>query len=451
MKKKSISMVLCATLLLSALCGCASRSNTAGAGVTRLSGTGQRGTQVGAAGQRDSQTGSGSGQDAEQTGPQTGSAAGQADTRPADAASVTDFAVRLFRQSLQDKEVSTDNVLISPVSVLYALSMTANGARGQTLAQMEAVLGASVPVLNSYLHEYRISLPEEDGGKLSLANSVWFRDDERFTVNEDFLALNEEWYNADIYKAPFDNSTVKAVNKWVSDATDAMIPEILDEIPADAVMYLINGLAFDAEWASVYDKSDVRKSDFTMENDSVCPAELMYSTESLYLQDEHAQGFLKYYKNHKYAFVALLPNEGISVADYVASLDGNALHEMLSNPIHASIAAAIPKFQAGYETEMSELFAAMGMTDAFDSTVADLSGIGFSTNGNLYVSRILHKTYIAVDELGTRAGAVTSVEIKDECAPMFEHRIYLNRPFVYMIVDCEENVPVFMGTLMSVS
>ena len=473
-------MALCTTLLLSTLCGCASQPGAAG--ITRLSGTGEDTDSQpgGSSRQADdilssndsgqsgplsdsgsrlggplSSNGSGlggplSGSNPGQDGSLSAPSSGQDALHPADAASATDFAVRLFQQNLLNRKTTRDNVLISPISVLYALSMTANGANGQTLAQMEEVLGASVSELNAYLHEYRTSLPENDDCRLRLANSIWFRDDERFTVNEDFLAQNEAWYNADIYKAPFDSSTVKAVNNWVSDATDKMIPQILDEIPPDAVMYLINGLAFDAKWETVYEKYDVRKGDFTDEDGDTCQTEMMYSSESLYLQDEQAQGFLKYYKDKKYAFAALLPNEGISVADYAASLDGSALHEMLSNPVHTSISAAIPKFETEYSKEMNELFDAMGMTDAFDSTVADLSGIGSSTAGNLYISRILHKTYIAVDELGTKAGAVTSVEIKDECAPLIEHQIYLNRPFVYMIIDCEENVPVFMGTLMSV-
>lgn len=447
-KKNALSAGLCTALTLSALCGCSGKDDVTDltGGIKRLSGV-----------QEGSRPGEGSGQGAPggtaaQGGSLSGTGSSAENTKPADASTVTDFAVRLFQESLTQKQEKdpAKNVLISPASVLFALSMTANGANGQTLTQMEEVLGASVPALNTYLHEYRTSLPEGDGYKLSIANSIWFRDDERFTVNADFLALNEAWYNAGIYKAPFDSSTVKAVNDWVSAATDKMIPEILDEIPSDAVMYLINGLAFDAEWDTVYKKNEVRKADFTGENGSKYRTDLMYSTEYGYLQDDLAQGFLKYYKDNQYAFAALLPNEGVSVADYVASLDGKALHEMLSNPVQVPVAAAIPRFETDYDTEMSGLFTALGMTDAFNFYAADLSGIGSSTAGNLFINRILHKTYIAVDERGTRAGAVTSVEIYDDCALLFEREVYLNRPFVYMIIDCEENIPVFIGTMMSV-
>lgn len=373
-----------------------------------------------------------------------------ASDKAADAPAATEFALKLFQQDLRQElqEDPKKNVLLSPVSVLYALSMTANGARGQTYVQMEETLGAPVSAWNTYLSKYRTSLPQGDGYKLSLANSIWFRDDPRFTVDEAFLKTNADWYGAGIYKAPFDASTVNAINSWVSDATDKMIPSILDEIPQDAVMYLINGLAFDSEWENIYKSDEVWETDFTEEDGTKYRTKQMRSTESLYLKAENAQGFLKYYKDKKYAFAALLPREGLSVLDYAASLDGQALRELLTNPVQTSVSVSIPKFQTDYGTEMSKLFSTLGMTDAFSGS-ADFSGIGGSTAGPLYISRILHKTYMAVDERGTKAGAVTAVEVKDECAVMMEQEVYLNRPFVYMIIDCEENVPVFIGALMS--
>lgn len=368
-----------------------------------------------------------------------------------DSAAVSDFALKLLHQSLQDESLKTKNVLISPVSVLYALSMTANGAEGQTLAQMEAALGAPVSAWNSYLSRYRSSLSEEEGCKFSLANSIWLRDDPGLKIQESFLKTNADWYGADIYKAPFNASTVQAINQWVSDSTDKMIPSILDEISADTMMYLINGLAFDAEWASPYQQYQTHQTDFTEEDGTRYLADLMYSSEHLYLQDEKAKGFLKYYKGGKYAFAALLPNQGISVLEYVDSLDGQALTELLSNPVSTAVTSAIPKFKTDYSADLKEVFKSLGMTDAFDLT-ADFSGMGSFSGNNLYIGRILHKTYIAVDEQGTEAGAATALEILCGSAAMPVEKpkeVYLDRPFVYMIVDCEEKIPVFIGTLMS--
>ena len=359
---------------------------------------------------------------------------------------VTDFAVRLFKAS----EESGKNTLISPLSVLCALAMTANGAKEETLAQMESVLGMTKDELNIYLYSYMKKLPNGEKYKLSLANSIWFTDDESFTVNRDFLQTNADYYGADIYKSPFDQKTCKEINKWVEDNTDGMIPEILDEINSEAVMYLVNALAFDAEWAKIYRESSVKYGKFTKEDGSEQNVELMYNTENVYLEDDNASGFMKYYKDGKYAFVALLPNEGVSVSEYISSLDGKKLNDMLNNPQDVTVLTCIPKFETEYEVEMRAILSKMGMTDAFDMYAADFTGLGTSTAGNIFISRVLHKTFMSVGERGTKAGAATVVEMKDGCAeiPTEIKTVYLNRPFVYMLVDCENNIPFFIGTMM---
>ena len=116
---------------------------------------------------------------------------------------VTDFAVRLLNAT----DESGKNVFISPVSVIAALAMTANGADGDTLSEMERVLGMTSDELNLYLYTYLNSLPNGDKYKLSVANSIWFTDDDNLTVNKDFLQKNADYYGAEIYKAPFNNQT----------------------------------------------------------------------------------------------------------------------------------------------------------------------------------------------------------------------------------------------------
>ncbi len=357
-----------------------------------------------------------------------------------------DFAVRLFQASIKPGE----NTLVSPVSVLYALAMTANGAKGDTLAQMEKVLGASVPELNVYLRAYMDSLSESEKYKLNIANAIWFTDKQSFTADPEFLQKNADNYGAGIYQAPFDETTLDDINKWVEYKTDGMIKDILDRIPESAVMYLVNALAFDAEWEEIYKENKIRDSIFTTEDGEEQEAELMYSEERRFLEDENAVGFIKYYADQKYAFAALLPDEGITVADYAASLTGEKLHGLLSDPEIVKVRAAIPKFESEYSTEMSSILADMGMPDAFDVERADFSGLAESTEGNIFINRVLHKTFIAVDERGTKAGAATVVEmIAESCAPGYEEirEVILNRPFVYMLIDCESNLPLFIGTV----
>ena len=330
--------------------------------------------------------------------------------------------------------------------------MTANGAKGETREQMEAVLGMSAEELNLYLYAYMNALPQGDKYKLHLANSVWFSDEEGFAVDRDFLQTNADYYGADLYQAPFDNRTLRDINRWVKKETDGMIPEILDRIPSNAVMYLVNALAFEAEWAEIYEKKQVKDGTFTKEDGTEQTVKMMYDSGSFrYLEDEKATGFMRYYNGGKYAFVALLPSEGISVSEYVGSLDGTALHALLSEAKFASVNTAIPKFEAEYQAEMSEILKSMGMPLAFDEDQADFSGLGTHTSGNIYMNNVIHKAFIQVGEKGTKAGAATVIEMTNKAADIGETKqVILDRPFVYMIVDNATNLPIFIGAMTDV-
>lgn len=365
----------------------------------------------------------------------------------------TDFSIRLLQESVG---AENRNVMVSPFSVLTALSMTANGAVGETQEQMLAVLapGQDMESLNANWRSFYDSLVNTEETGLQLANSIWFRDEENWIqVEEDFLQKNASVYQADIYKAAFDENTLKDINTWVSKETEGRIENILNEVPKDAVMYLINALAFDAEWKDVYEENQIRDGEFFVSDEETRNVSFMYGEEEWYLQDENAIGFVKPYKEG-YSFVALLPKEEISVQEYVKTLNGEKFLALLSDRKNATVYTSIPKFKAEYEVELKDILTGLGMTDAFDAEKADFSGIGTSDEGNLVITRVLHKTYIAVDEKGTEAGAATVVEMICETAVMEEeevYRVYLNRPFVYAIVENETNVPLFIGTVDSIT
>lgn len=369
----------------------------------------------------------------------------------AGAAAAADFGVRLFQTSMEEGK----NTLISPLSVLYALAMTTNGAEGETLAQMEQVLGMDVDNLNSYMLAYLDLLPETKDYKMSLANSIWFKDDPDFIVEQSFLQTNADYYGAGAYKAAFDEGTRNDINNWVKEHTDGMIPEIIDEIPDEAIMYLVNALAFDAKWADEYEEHQIREGRFTMEDGTRQDVDMMHSEEYTYLEDDLATGFIKYYKDRRYAFVAMLPNEGVTVSQYVDSLTGEHLRDLVNNPQDVTVFASIPKFETEYDIEMSEVLQEMGITDAFDWRVADFSRLGtYNVDGmNICINRVLHKTCISVTEQGTRAGAATAVEMVAEgAAEIIEYKeVVLDRPFVYMLIDCETNLPFFIGSMMNVN
>ena len=365
------------------------------------------------------------------------------------ASAYADFALKLFSEDHKEGV----NTLISPFSVLSALAMTANGAENNTLRQMESVLGLDRETLNNFYLRYARSLPSTKESRLSLANSIWFTSDQRFTVNTDFLQKNANYFGADLFQTELNNSAAEAINKWVSSKTDGMIKNVIDNIPEkSAIMYLINALAFDAEWEDPYTEHQVRTEKFTCADGSEKDADFMYCELNDYLETSMCSGFLKYYKDRNYAFAALLPNEGVSVEELLESLTGDRLCTLLSAPQYATVLTSLPKFTADYDTEMSELLSELGMPDAFDEKDADLSGLGTSTNGNIYISKVIHKTHIEVDEKGTKAGAVTVIETADSAAPPNDLKyVYLDRPFIYMLIDCGSNLPFFIGTMEDVS
>lgn len=360
---------------------------------------------------------------------------------PWENAEVTDFSIRLLRESMEDGK----NTLISPMSVLAALSMTANGAEGETLAQMETVLGQSKDALNDW---YKNGT-DKSSDYLHLANAIFIKDDPALTVSEDFLQTLEKWYETGIYVTSFNDSTLREINGFVEENTNGMVKDILDKIPDDAVMYLINALAFEARWANPYNEYQVSERIFTTEDGREQTVELMYSEEyDVYIEDDLFTGFLKDYEGGRYTFAALLPKEGVTVAEVADSLSGDITDKICSR-WGGTVLTAMPKFETEFDTQMNEVLQAMGMTDAFDPYAADFSGLADYTGGNIFLNRVIHKTFISVAEQGTRAGAATVIEAAAEAAaPEEVKEVILNRPFLYMIWDMEANTPLFMGTFM---
>lgn len=377
---------------------------------------------------------------------------GSKTTNPNFSKTVMDFATQLFQQT-----ASTDsgkNVMISPLSVFTALSMTANGAKGETLHEILQTIapGYSLEELNQHTHQLLSKLPSSETAKLLQANSIWFQNDKnQFQANPDFLQINADYYQADLYSAPFDKQTLSDINHWVSEHTNQMIPKMLSEIPTDAVMYLINALAFEASWASPYQTYDVQDCEFTNLDRSVSTVSMMHSQESSYLKMEHAEGFLKPY-SESYAFAAFLPDEEISLETFIKELTSEALFETLSHPLEETTEVLLPKFTSEYSTELSDSLINMGMTLPFDLKQADFSSLSANQDPqNLAISRILHKTYISVEEKGTRAAAATAVEIEKECLVEASHHVELTRPFVYMILDQNTKLPIFIGMVTNLN
>ena len=348
------------------------------------------------------------------------------------------FSVELLKKCFDGKS----NTLISPLSVSSALTMTANGANGQTKDEMEKVLGSGIPLdeLNKYLSSFSGSLTSGEDFKLRNANSIWFRDEEnRLTVEKDFLQKNADYFGAAIYKRAFDNATCKEINNWVSEHTDGMIDKLLDNGDALSNIALINATAFNAVWETYYFDNFVEDGTFTDTNGNEQSATMLISEESEYINGDNCTGFIKKYKGGKYGFAAILPDSNVSISDFVGSLNGDKLFKMLQNTENANVVAKIPKFEYEYSAELSEALKALGMPTAFSDS-ADFSGI---SGDKLLISDVLHKTKISVTEEGTRAVAATGVVMS--AAPDGDKQVILNRPFMYMILDNETMLPLFAG------
>ena len=354
---------------------------------------------------------------------------------------VADFTSGLFSRLYDGGDV-----LVSPVSVLAALAMAEAGARGNTLAQMEQVFGVDAPTMRAALAAYMSSV---EGTEAKMANSVWFNSDGSFEPNQDCLADCASFAGADIFAREFGDAACRDLNAWVSEHTDGMVEDILDEMPDDAVMYLVNALAFEAGWEAEYREHQLGDGTFhAVDGDKT--VQMMYGDEQAYLEGEGFTGFMKPYEGGRYAFAALLPDEDIGLDGLVKSLTGETLAAALANVQDATVETTMPAFSSEYDAELSSVLMGMGMTDAFDGERADFTGMGSSPLGNIFINRVLHKTFIDVTPLGTRAGAATVVEMNAEGAyiPPEEIKIVvLDRPFLYMIVDTEYNIPLFIGSM----
>lgn len=366
--------------------------------------------------------------------------------------SYVDFSMEILKRV----SASGENCMISPLSILTALTMTENGADGETLSQMGQVLAKGTPVdkQKETLTAYQKKLPDTKLCHMNQANSVWIKNtDDAFHVNEDFLRNSIECFDADIYSAPFDDQTLSDINSWVAEETEEMIPKMLDQIDPGTVMFLINAVAFEAEWQEPYDEYQISSQEFYHEDQSSELVDMMFSEESRYLEDENTTGFIKPYKEG-YSFVAFLPEEGISMEDYLEEFSAEkywALMEQMQTGV--TVKAAIPKFTSEFGVELMDVLSEMGMPLAFDPENADFSGLGSYDEGNLYINMVLHKTYINVDELGTKAGAATVVGIAEYAALEREEPkvVTLDRPFVYAIIDNENQLPVFIGVVEKIA
>ena len=363
------------------------------------------------------------------------------------------FGFEFFRK-VNEYSGGTSNLMVSPLSVSMALGMTRNGARGNTLEGMTQTLGfgslTEQAINESYKYILETFTSLDPKVKLSIANSIWYRNS--FTVEPAFIATNQQYFDASVTPLDFSNSaSVDVINSWVKDKTNQLIPKIIDEIPTDAVMYLINAVYFKGQWKYQFEKSNTKPKPFQLSDGTEIQAQSMLQHATYpYLQGTGFQAVELPYNQGNFTMTVLLPDADKTVNDVIDQLSTENWTAWSSQFANTDIQLQLPKFRYEYdEQNMKPILSALGMEVAFDSDNANFTGI--NADGGLYISKVKHKTFIETNEEGTEAAAVTSVEISATSAGQDPQPLFMtiDKPFVYFIQEKSTGTMLFIGTVMN--
>lgn len=361
-------------------------------------------------------------------------------------------AVQTFSQNLFSacaKQDENKNLVLSPLSVIFALTLVSNGASDSTLAAFED-LNSGIPVLemNEYLYELAKTLDITKESTVNTANSVW-ANASLFTLSEDFVTIADKYYSALARSEDFANpNTLQAINGWVSEHTDGMIPEMMEKLEPATALILLNTVLFNGKWQEPYEESDVQDGVFTNYNGSETTVEFMNSIEHSYFEVDGGVGFVKAYKDD-YSFIGVLPDEKVEIDSFTADISLSELLEA-ANSGSEKVYVSLPKFEYESEIPLKEILAEMGLAEAFSGD-ADLKGLGSGTFGSPYISDVFQKAKIITNENGTKAAAVTEIMVALTAArpPQEPKRIVMDRPFFYVILENKTQIPLFMGAVYS--
>jgi len=361
------------------------------------------------------------------------------------------FGIKLFKEVLKAEEPG-ENVMISPLSVSLALAMTYNGADGDTKVAMEKILelyGLTVDEINENYKTLIDALASVDPKVLmSIANSIWYK--QEFDVEQDFINVNQDYFYAEVSPLDFnDPESVTTINNWVANKTNDKITEILDEIPIDAVMYLINAIYFKGIWKYEFEESNTEEKPFYLSDGTTKDVPMMVQEGSFnYFSNDILQAVEMPYGAGNYSMIILLPQYNKTPDDIIDQLNNDNWNSWLSEFYEAEkIQIHLPKFKFEYKNKLNDELINMDMGIAFDPYNADFSKI--NSLEQLFISRVIHKSFIEVNEEGTEAAAVTMVEISlTSSGGETGIHFYVNQPFIFAIKEKYTNTIIFIGKVM---
>ncbi|MEG4856195.1 serpin family protein [Microcoleus sp. K1-B6] len=358
----------------------------------------------------------------------------------------TKFGFNLFHTL--SKQQPDQNIFISPTSVALALSMTYNGVSGETKQEMTKVLeltGMTPQEINAANQALQNSLQKVDPNvQVSIANSLWAK--QGFSLKPEFQQTNQEYYKANLTELDFMNPQVPSIiNNWVSQKTQGKIDQIVKEISPDQVLFLINAIYFKGNWETPFDKSQTANQTFSLP-DGTSKQHPMMSQEGsygYYETDKFQAVSLPYGEEGALAMYIFLPDSNSNLATFLQELTPENWNQWMQflkfRTEDGSI--EIPRFKMEYEVELNSTLIALGMAGIFERSKADFSPM---TDDNVAVDSVKHKTFVEVNEEGTEAAAVTSMDVSF-CPPFYMN---VNRPFFCAIRDNTTGTILFMGTIV---
>lgn len=338
------------------------------------------------------------------------------------------------------------NVFLSPLSASMALGMTMNGARGETFAEMRGALGFGALEQEEINASYRslvdLLLGLDRGVELRLANSIWAR--KGYPFHDAFFGTTREHFRAEAAELDFsDPAAVRTINDWASRSTNGRISEILKEIDPDVVMYLMNAIYFKGSWTTQFDPGRTHEAVFHRADGSHQRVKMMHLPEQAvrHLKTAEAEMVDLPYGRGAFSMTVVLPAEGRTLEDLVASLDDGTWSAWTDRLAERRFDVYLPRFRLEYGSVLNETLKALGMEAAFDPRRADFTGM--SPSRGLFVGEVKQKSFIEVNEEGTEAAAVTSVSMVDSAPPSFR----ADRPFLVVIRERLSGTILFVGTI----
>lgn len=361
----------------------------------------------------------------------------------------TAFGFKLFAEVA--KQDAGKNVFISPASVGLALAMTYNGAVGETKQGMERALeiqGMHHDELNRAYAQLRQALESADPKvELNIANSLWARKGVIF--NPDFIQRNKQFYGSEVTALDFgDPGAPATINSWVSDKTKGKISHIVDQIDAQSILFLINAIYFKGKWSIEFDKAKTREDMFTTGAGQQKRAPMMHQTGKYnYYEGKDFQAVSLPYGDGRASLYVFLPAASSSLDAFQKNLTAANWETWMKQFAQTDGSIALPRFRVEYEVGLNDALKALGMGIAFDANRADFSGI-VQGSERAYISRVKHKTFAEVNEEGTEAAAVTSVEMRTTSARLQKtFQMIVNRPFFCAIRDNKTGTVLFVGSI----